>query len=142
MARCAWARDRWSRQRTYRSDTSTRQCCNDIFQFVERAREEVIASLNEFQAPGLGELPENLFQHFLRAMLVNAFAEIDASEIEAQHHAARAPESAGDTIYDLVVHGPAEERMRMADETGFDRFPVFRFFEQSFQATGGTADQV
>ena len=52
------------------------------------------------------------------AAVVLAFAQPGAAEVEAQHGKAEAVERFHGVEDDLVVHGAAEERMRMTDERG------------------------
>src|SRR6185503_1154380 len=73
---------------------------------------------------------------------MSAFAQIHAAKVEAQHDASGFTQTARDPINHLVVHGAAEQRMRMADERGFDGIAVFRLFEQAFQPAVGPGNKL
>jgi hypothetical protein len=71
-----------------------------------------------------------------------AFTAIDSSKIEPQDHRAAPAQGAGRPVHDLVVHGTAEERVWMAQESGFIGRPILRLLEQSFQLSRGPIEQV
>ena len=75
-------------------------------------------------------------------MGVLARAAAYAAKVEAQHDDAGAAQSARQAVDHLVVHGAAEERVRMADHGGHPRFDVLGLFEQRFEIAGGTGDGV
>src|SRR6185437_6488144 len=60
---------------------------------------------------------------------VRAFAATHATEVEAQHDSASGPQGARQTIYYLVVHCAAVQRMRMTGERGEARL-LLGLFQQ------------
>jgi hypothetical protein len=66
----------------------------------------------------------------------------NAAEVESQDNGAPSPQSARQPIDDLIVHGAAEQRMRVADKAGFVRRAVFRLFQKRFQLPGRTIEHV
>ena len=60
---------------------------------------------------------------------VFALAQVDATEVEAQDHTTRLSKSSGHPVDDLVVHGAAVLRVRVANENRLLRFAMFRLFE-------------
>jgi hypothetical protein len=64
-----------------------------------------------------------------------AFTAVDTAKIESQDHRATPAQRSGQPVNDFVMHGAAEERMRMAHQGGFVRWPVFGFFEQRLECS-------
>ena len=75
------------------------------------------------------------------AVIVRALAQARAAEIEAQSWNPEKVKRAGDLEDDFVVHGAAEERVRMADDGGNRRIRVNRRPEQGFQAARGAGNK-
>src|SRR5690348_9158162 len=69
-----------------------------------------------------------------------AFAHASAAKIEAQNGKAECAERFHGVIHNLVVHGAAEERMRMADQRGM-RCVRLAFIQQSFQPACGPVQE-
>ena len=90
--------------------------------------------------PQQGQRGAGIF-HFADAVVVLALAQVDAAIVESQHHRAGAPQAARDAIDHFVVHGPAVLRMRMANQNGVARIPIFGLFEQRFQFSGRPIDE-
>ena len=61
--------------------------------------------------------------------------------VESQHYSSGGAQPACDAVDRFGVHGPAMLRVRMAHQGRFPRLAVFRFFQQSFQASGGTVQK-
>ena len=72
-------------------------------------------------------------------MIERALAAADPAEIEAQHRKAALGESVVHIIDDLIVHRPAELRMRMKND-GDRRASLLGGMETSLQTTGGTSE--
>ena len=73
------------------------------------------------------------------AMVELTLAEADAAEVEAEGGKAEAGEGLGGVVDDLVVHGAAEEGMRVADEGGEGGFGLAGV-EQGFEGSGGSVE--
>ncbi len=73
------------------------------------------------------------------ALVMLAFAESGAAEVEAQRGQAERLHRLGRAVDDLVVHGAAAHGVRMADERGVSRIRL-SFDEERFQAAGGAGD--
>lgn len=62
----------------------------------------------------------NVFLLAVSAIMLS-FTHARATKVEAQHREAKAAERFHGVVNDLVVHGAAEQRMRMADQRGMRR---------------------
>jgi len=69
-------------------------------------------------------------------------AQVHAAKVKSQNYAAGAPQTTGDPVDDFVVHRAAVERVGMAYEARLYRVPIFRLFEQRFQAACRPIDKV
>jgi hypothetical protein len=72
--------------------------------------------------------------------VVEALAEVDAAEIEAQDGATGGAQAARQAMDDLVVEGAAMERMGMAQQRGFEGRDGGQL-EQSLETAGGAGDE-
>jgi hypothetical protein len=73
---------------------------------------------------------------FLAAtVVVLALASTRAPKVESKHRKSCILKRPSDSIDDLVVHRPAEQRMRVANY-GCPRHPSSRFFEYRLDSTG------
>jgi hypothetical protein len=71
-----------------------------------------------------------------------ALARAHTAKVEPQHHCARLPQAARQPENHFIVHGPAVQRMRMANQRGESRFSLFRFFQQRFQPARRTRHEM
>ena len=72
---------------------------------------------------------------------VLAFTQAHSAEVEAQNGHAEGGKRLHCVVDDLVVHGPAARRVRMADERGVWRI-VASGIQKSFEAPGGATEVV
>jgi len=78
--------------------------------------------------------------NFSDALVVFALAQAGSAEIEAQYRKAEAIQGFHGVEHHLVVQGPAEQGMRMADD-GSVRGMVSSVVEQRFQASRSTVER-
>ena len=78
-------------------------------------------------------------RQFALAVVERALRAADAAEIEAKHGESALGEGVIQVIDDLVVHRPAELRMRMKNDRD-RRAALFRRMEASFETTGGSVE--
>jgi hypothetical protein len=71
------------------------------------------------------------------AIAERPLTQIHAAKIEADDHAAAAPQTSGNAVDHLVVHRPAMQGVRMANQRRFGDDTVFGFFNQRFEAADG-----
>jgi len=74
--------------------------------------------------------------------VVAAFALADAAEVETEHGVTGIAQRPRHAVDHLVVHGPAEQRMGMADQGYSARIGIFRRFQQGFELTSRAIQQV
>jgi hypothetical protein len=72
---------------------------------------------------------------------MDALAQVDAAEVESEDDGATGPKCAGHAVDHLVVHGPAAERMGVADEGGLDWIRAGGLFEDGLKAAGGAVNE-
>jgi hypothetical protein len=77
--------------------------------------------------------------HFAASVVVFPFGEAGAAEVEAQNGQVEGSKCLHRVVHHLVVHGAAEERMRMRDEGGVGGV-VRAGVEEGFEFSGGTAE--
>ena len=75
------------------------------------------------------------------AIVVDAFTETNAAEVEAQDGKSEAGEDLHGVVDDLIVQGASAGRVRMADECGKGRV-VAAGVEDGFEAAGGAEEVV
>src|SRR4051812_40136200 len=80
--------------------------------------------------------------HFPGPFVVRALAEVHAAKVKPQHYVTGSPEPPRNTVNNLVMHGPAIERVGVAHETGSPGSRVVGFFEQRFKPAGRPRDEV
>ena len=68
-------------------------------------------------------------------------AQIDTSEIESQHGAARPAQPPCQPVNDLVVQGAPVQWMGMANQGRFARRPALGLFQDGFQPSGRPSDE-
>jgi len=74
-------------------------------------------------------------------VIMRPFAQVHPAKIKSQHHAARPPQPPRHPIHDLVMHSPAVQRMRMANQTRLARCRILRLLEQSLQPSRRPVDE-